>query len=230
MLKKELIKTKDGSNTIYIPDWNEHYHSKHGAIQEALHVFITNGLHKLKNQSSIHILEYGFGTGLNFLLTLLISKQNNSEIFYTALEKYPLNTTDIKPLAYEKILTNLIPNSNKTEIYELLMKTHNLSWSDFEEVTEKVRLKKLEVDFKDFSEKPQSYDLVYFDAFGKRVQPELWTEDIFENIYNLLKPNGLFTTYACNGDTKRALTKVGFEVEKVPGPPGKREMINAWKK
>lgn len=230
MLKKELIKTKDGSNTIYIPDWNEHYHSKHGAIQEALHVFITNGLHKLKNQSSIHILEYGFGTGLNFLLTLLISKQNNSEIFYTALEKYPLNTTDIKPLAYEKILTNLIPNSNKTEIYELLMKTHNLSWSDFEEVTEKVRLKKLEVDFKDFSEKPQSYDLVYFDAFGKRVQPELWTEDIFENIYNLLKPNGLFTTYACNGDTKRALTKVGFEVEKVQGPPGKREMINAWKK
>lgn len=230
MLKKELIKTKDGSNTIYIPDWNEHYHSKHGAVQEALHVFITNGLHKLKNKSSIHILEYGFGTGLNFLLTLLISKQDNSEIFYTALEKYPLNIDDIKPLAYEKILTNIIPNSNKMEIYELLMKIHNLSWSDFEEVTEKVSLKKLEVDFKDFSEKSQSYDLVYFDAFGKRVQPELWTEDIFENIYNLLKPNGLFTTYACNGDTKRALIKVGFEVEKVPGPPGKREMINAWKK
>ena len=230
MLERIIQKTKDGSPTLHLPEWNESYHSKHGAVQEALHVFIDNGLAHFDHLDQIHVLEFGFGTGLNALLTLLYAHETNKKIHYTTLEKFPLGIEEISPLHFETYISRFRKEIKSLAIYEYFLKMHNIRWSEFQEITKNFYLKKLQIDFNDFQSRPSRFDVVYFDAFGKRVQPELWTESIFMNIFDALHPNGLLTTYACNGSTVRALKNCKFEVEKKPGPPGKREMINAWKK
>lgn len=227
MLKREILITKDGSKTLHIPEWNEQYHSKHGAVQEALHVFVKNGLHLIftQNKKEIYILEFGFGTGLNALITLL-EKPQDKVIKYMSLEKYPLSGQEAETLDYAEPLEEIYTGQNIAQKYREI---HKAAWDEWVEVGQGFFLNKVQGDFKEIELPPAVVDLVYFDAFGKRVQPELWTEDIFGKIYKSLKDKGLMTTYACNGDTKRALKKVGFEVEKKPGPPFKREMINAWK-
>lgn len=227
MLSRKIISTEDGSATIFIPEWNESYHSKHGAIQEAYHVFIQNGLDFFPKDQSVSILEIGFGTGLNAFISLLESNARNLKINYTGLEKYPVSSEEFQNLNYSKSLKEFNPNVQtnledmKTYYFELM----NAKWEDFQEINPNFRLNKVQADFLDFNYPENSFDLIYFDAFGARVQPELWTEELFAKIYGSMKEGAIFTTYSAKGSVRRALIAVGLEVEKRPGPPGKREML-----
>lgn len=222
-MKRRIITTGDGSNTIQIEDWNEQYHSIHGAIQEANHVFIKHGLlffiENFQNRGPIHILEIGFGTGLNTFLTLLKSGETKTQIHYTGVEAFPVKEEEISQLNYVKEL-----KANA----ELFSELHDSSWEIQQDVTDTFKLIKQQKEFKDIEDK-DSYDIIYFDAFGARVQPELWTEDIFKKMFDALKINGVLVTYSAKGSVRRAMQAVGFKVEKLPGPPGKREMLRAFK-
>lgn len=223
-LKREIIITGDGSATIHLPDWNEQYHSKHGAIQEAFHVFIKHGLeHVLHTKNkNISILEIGFGTGLNAFITYLEAIKMHCTIHYTGVEAYPVSMEEIQHLNYSEALG--VP-----ELDTIFYQFHQVSWEDKHAITETFQLEKQQKFFKDIHEK-DCYDLIYFDAFGARVQPELWTEDIFMIMFEALKNNGVLVTYAAKGSVRRAMQAVGFQVERLPGPPGKREMLRATKK
>lgn len=221
MFKKELRITSDGSHTFHIPEWKEHYHSKHGAIQEALHVFIKEGLQfRLQNNfNSIDLLEMGFGTGLNCLLSYLEAESRKCTVNYTSVEAYPLTLEDVKLLNFYKELE--IPQSE-------FLKFHQAPWNASIKVSENFTLTKKQTLFENVAFY-EAFDLIYYDAFGIRVQPELWTATMMEKMYQSLKPGGLFVTYASNGETRRNLQHVNFEVEKIKGPPGKKEMIRAFK-
>ncbi len=218
--------TDDGSKTIHMPDLNEQYHSRHGALQEALHVFIDTGLeHFLEislsrkrnfQQNPIKILEYGFGTGLNAMVTAL--HDSKTPIVYTAVEAYPVNDEEVKAMDYGKLLGN-------EEMYKDI---HQCSWEERHQINNHFSLKKQQKTFEEIADQ-DSYDLIYFDAFGPSTQPELWTVDIFTAAYNALKSNGVLTTYCAAGQVRRNMQSVGFIVERLPGPPGKREMLRATK-
>jgi len=219
-LKRAILHTHDGSTTIHIEEWDECYHSKFGAIQEAQHVFIKNGLSLFKDQS-ISILEIGFGTGLNAFITFLESKKLGLQVDYFGIEAYPISQTEIKEMNYVSEL--------KAESDEAVFETmHSCPWE------EKINLK---IDF-DLTKKKQffyeieyveQFDLIYFDAFGYRVQPELWTFEIFKLMFKALKKNGVLVTYAARSIIKKNMQEAGFTVEKLQGPPGKREMFRATK-
>lgn len=216
-MKREIITTNDGSKTIHLPDWNESYHSKHGAVQEAQHVFIKSGLLEI-SKADINILEIGFGTGLNAILTLNKSKENKQIIHYTGLEAYPVSLDELKDLKYEAI-----PEVKENE--DLFWQIHNSKWNEEFEVTPSFTLIKLEEQLDHFKPTENTYDLIYFDAFGPRVQPDMWTLEIFKKLFKSMKNNGIFVTYCAKGQVRRDLIEVGFTVEKIPGPPGKREML-----
>lgn len=221
MLNREIRVTSDGSTTIYLPDWQEGYHSSHGAIQESIHVFITNGLLKV-HKPSINILELGFGTGLNAWLTLIHSNELNVNIRYFGIEKYPVSVDEINQLNYPSLL-----NKSSGDFFKL----HIVDWEEEIRISEHFSMTKFCADFQefDYSTLPP-FDLVYFDCFGHRVQPELWTGNYIKSIHNQTNKGGLLTTYSSKGIFRRYLEEIGFIVEKIPGPKGKREMINAWKK
>lgn len=219
-MKRKIITTSDGSKTIQIEDWNEQYHSLHGAIQEAEHVFIKHGLSLFKNQD-LSILEIGFGTGLNALITLLRSKEFNLKVHYSGIEAYPVSQDEIDQLNYVSCL-------NAINFEEEFKKMHTSSWEVDVTISEDFILKKRQQDFLEITDS-NSFDLVYFDAFGARVQPELWTGTIFKKMYEAMKPNSVLATYSAKGSVRRAMQAVGFEVERLPGPPGKREMLRAKK-
>lgn len=223
-MKREIIKTGDGSVTIHIPEWDEQYHSKHGAVQEARHVFLKMGLHHFFENNTpekVSILEIGFGTGLNCFLTFLESIKLNLSIDYTGVEAFPVPMEEVQLLNYPESSSA----KNKTDIF---MKMHESSWGSMGEISENFFLKKEKKKFHEI-ENMNDFDLIYFDAFGARVQPELWTEEIFKNMYRALKDNGVLVTYAAKGSVRRAMIASGFKVEKLPGPPGKREMLRAVK-
>lgn len=217
-MKREIITTADGSNTIHIPEWNEQYHSKHGAIQEAYHVFIRNGLEQISKEN-IAILEIGFGTGLNCLITLL---ESNKNIDYIGVEAYPVALEELKKLNY----TNNLNGKNKANYFQVI---HECPWNVKQHISKQFSLTKQKKFFQEITD-VNTYDLIYFDAFGARVQPELWTEKIFTIMYNSLRENGILVTYAAKGSIRRAMLAVGFFVERLPGPPGKREMLRATKR
>ncbi len=217
-MKRTIITTADGSKTIHLEAWNEQYHSKHGAVQEAYHVFVDHGLSAIK-KNQISVLEIGFGTGLNALITLLEASSKGLQIDYTGVEKYPVIAAELDQLNY-------ISELKAEEFKELFQEMHSSSWEEETEITPYFRLCKQQKDFKEI-EDVQVYDLIYFDAFGARVQPELWTEEIFQSMFNSLKNNGILVTYAAKGSVRRAMLAVGFQVERLPGPPGKREMLRA---
>jgi len=223
-LKRHIITTADGSKTIQIEEWNEQYHSIHGAIQEAQHVFIKHGLqYCIEHVAPINlsILEIGFGTGLNAFLTLLKAEALKQAITYTGVEAYPVSAKEIGQLNYvEQLEAN-----NYKEAFETM---HQCPWETPTNITTYFQLNKKKKDFKDINIF-KVFDLIYFDAFGPRVQPELWTETIFNLMHKALKPNGVLVTYSAKGDVRRAMKAVGFKVEKLPGPPGKREMLRARK-
>ncbi|MDO6812952.1 tRNA (5-methylaminomethyl-2-thiouridine)(34)-methyltransferase MnmD [Tenacibaculum soleae] len=216
-MKREIIITSDGSTTIHLPDWNEQYHSKHGAIQEAYHVFIKSGLEQV-NKPKLSILEIGFGTGLNCFITFL---ESNKTINYVGVEAYPVSNTELVRLNY-------VTELNVVEQQPIFNKMHTISWKEKHEVTSNFSLTKRQQFFKDIDDK-EAFDLIYFDAFGAEHQPELWTEDIFKLMFNALNKNGILVTYSAKGSVRRAMQSVGFNVERLPGPPGKREMLRAIK-
>lgn len=219
-MKREIITTGDGSKTIQIKEWEEQYHSKHGAIQEAYHVFIRSGLDLYKN-SDLSILEIGFGTGLNALITLLEHEKLGLTIYYTGIEAYPVSREELDQLNY---LEALDARALEGDFQQM----HSSGWGEDVEIKTNFKLRKEQKDFKDISSS-QLYDLVYFDAFGARVQPELWTVEIFQIMFEALKPQGYLVTYAAKGSVRRAMLQVGFLMERLPGPPGKREMLRARK-
>ncbi len=221
ILKREIIITADGSTTIHMPDWDEQYHSKHGAIQEAYHVFIKNGL-ETHQSNDLSILEIGFGTGLNCFITLLEAAKNNLKIDYVGVEAYPIQEDEILQLNY----VSELDSRNFAHKFEEM---HLLHWNERQRIHEEFFLTKRQQFIKDIND-VEKFDLIYFDAFGARVQPELWTEEIFEKMYRSLKPNGVLVTYSAKGSVRRAMIAVGFTVTRLPGPPGKREMLHALKK
>lgn len=219
-MKREIIITSDGSTTIHLPDWNEQYHSKHGAIQEAYHVFIKAGFEQI-HKKEIALLEIGFGTGLNCFITLLEAKKSAKNIQYIGVEAYPISTDEISQLNY---VSELKAANYQSEFDKI----HTTSWEEIQQIETNFSLQKRNQFFTDINDKNQ-FDLIYFDAFGARVQPELWTEEIFLKMYIALKPNGILVTYSAKGSVRRAMQSVGFTVERLQGPPGKREMLRATK-
>ncbi|WP_304344816.1 tRNA (5-methylaminomethyl-2-thiouridine)(34)-methyltransferase MnmD [Chryseobacterium koreense] len=223
-MKREVKLTSDGSKTLYINDLNENYHSHHGAMQEAQHVFINNGL-KLKYDYEINILELGFGTGLNVLVTIdeFLKNDKNHVIHYFTIEKYPVNEREVKELGYDSFFDE--PNMKK--YYREL---HECEWNVTQEILPNFFFTKFNRDFYELKNLAlPSIDLVYYDCFGARVQPDLWEKPLFEMVADKMKEGALLTTYSSKGSVRRILQELHFKVEKKEGPPGKREMINAVK-
>ncbi|GIV44345.1 MAG: hypothetical protein KatS3mg035_1468 [Bacteroidia bacterium] len=212
--------TKDGSPTILIPEWNERYHSKNGALQESLYVYIQNGLFFI-DKPVIRILEIGLGTGLNVLLTYAHQKPQ-TKIIYEALEPFPLSQ-DI----YEKLDYSHLEGLENTAL--LFQKIHAIEPAQPLNVRENFLFTKYFQKVQEY-ETPHLWDLVYWDAFGPRVQPEMWSLGLCQKIYDLLDIGGIIVTYCSQGQFKRNLKQVGFEVEVLPGPPFKREMTRGIKK
>lgn len=219
-MKREIIITSDGSTSIHLPEWEESYHSKHGAIQEAQHVFIKNGLSLCKGQS-VSVLEIGFGTGLNAFITFLESQKNNQNINYVGVEGFPISPEEVLQMNYVDQL-----NANQFESEFKIM--HTSDWEENVTISDTFRLTKRKQLFNDINDKNQ-FDIIYFDAFGYRVQPELWSVKIFTKMFEALKKDGVLVTYACRGPIKNAMKEAGFKIEKLAGPPGKREMLRGWK-
>lgn len=220
-MDSQLISTSDGSVTIYLPEWNESYHSKHGAIQEAYHVFIKNGLDFFSDKKEISILEIGFGTGLNTFITLLESEKRKQKINYTAVEYFPVAEEMWAKLNYPELL-------EADEKQNIFLELHRSEWEKPHSFSDFFILEKLEMMFEDIALENR-FDLIYFDAFGFRVQPKLWSAEIFERMFIALKNNGILTTYAARGIITRNMKEAGFVVKKTAGPIGKREMTIAYK-
>ena len=222
-MKRSFLKTADGSLTIHLPEWDEQYHSKHGAIAEAKYVYIQEGYDFYRTQnpitSPVRILEIGFGTGLNCLLTKILASELGQEIRYTGVEKFPVEPQEASQLNY---MTQL---KQKGLDFKIL---HESPWEQWNKLSADFTFFKHQNDFVDLNYSDQ-FDVLYFDAFGPRVQPELWTEAIFKSMYEAMSPKGVLVTYCCQGNARRAMTKVGFTVVRLPGPPGKRHMLRAVK-
>lgn len=197
----------------------------HGAVQEARHVFLKMGLDFWMNenpdQNTLHILEIGFGTGLNALLTLMHAEKSSVNLLYEGVEAYPVSSEELAQLNY-------LEAADAQAFEAVFEKMHQTPWEQTETITEAFQLKKRKQTFETLEDQNQ-HDLIYFDAFGARVQPELWEEPIFQKMFNALKPGGVLVTYAAKGSVRRAMQAVGFKVERLPGPPGKREMLRAVK-
>ncbi|RLD49333.1 MAG: SAM-dependent methyltransferase [Bacteroidetes bacterium] len=223
-MQKRLMITEDGSHTLRVDGLNEHYHSTYGALSESLHVFIEAGLHKKLDDlpQKLHILEIGFGTGLNALLTLLDEQSRGCDIYYTGLEAFPLEADLWQGLNYPGLLTD-------KKAGELFSKLHTAEWGNQIEIVPGFTLTKIQQKLENYQHIGSMADIIYFDAFGPDVQPELWTEEIFQRIADITSPGGILVTYSCKGTVKRALKAAGFEIEKIPGPKGKREMLRGVK-
>ncbi|CAG5080898.1 tRNA (5-methylaminomethyl-2-thiouridine)(34)-methyltransferase MnmD [Parvicella tangerina] len=217
-MKVEILKSSDGSHTLYLPDIDETYHSRHGAVQEAMHVFIQNGLlFKANDQQEIKILEIGWGTGLNSLLTYKAVKEQGLRVYYTGIEKFPVP---------QEVLTQL--NYKDWDEDNYLTKAYATDWGKSFQLYEHFTLEKVACDVIDLDFENE-FDVVYFDAFGPRAQCEMWEKEVFEMIYKATKPGGVFVTYCAKGQVRRDLQEVGFTMEGLPGPPGKREMLRGVK-
>ena len=217
MLKPELVKTDDGSDTLFINELGEHYHSIHGAIQESMHVFIDAGLRKC-NQPNLTVFEVGFGTGLNAWLTLLETLKTKQYIRYIAIEKYPLALATCAGLNYPNLIRDGDP--------DLFLKLHKIAWNKEVKITDHFSVLKLASDLReiDYTALPW-FDLIYFDPFSPDKQPELWLTSIFRKISDHCSPAAKIVTYSAKGAVRRSLMEVGFIMERIPGPPGKREML-----
>lgn len=218
----KLVLTQDGSHSLYSEQFGEQYHSKYGAIRESRHVFIEAGLfYKMASSEKLDILEIGFGSGLNALLTFLETEQRSRKVYYETLEAYPLSKDESARLNYPEQLQ--APDKK-----ELFLAMHDLPWDVTHQLTENFSFKKSLKKFEEFDGESM-FDLIYFDAFAPGTQPELWEIPVLANICGRLKKGGVFVTYSAKGSVKRNLKSLGLQVENLPGPPGKREMIRAIK-
>jgi tRNA U34 5-methylaminomethyl-2-thiouridine-forming methyltransferase MnmC len=224
-LPVSIIKSADGSDTLYHSELNETYHSTHGAIQESQHVFIKHGLEKLLHDTTVHevrILEVGFGTGLNAWLTYKASQNKAATIFYDSLEPFPI-AADI----YTKL--NYADTEPDEATRAMFLQIHKAPWGEPIALRENFTLHKIISTLELYKAARERYDLIYFDAFAPSKQPEVWLPANIEKIYELLKPRGIVVTYCARGQFKRDLKAAGFEVESLEGPPGKKEMTRAVK-
>lgn len=225
MKSREIILTEDGSATLYIPELNEHYHSIHGAVQESQHIFIRAGfqyyISQYKGISSIQVLEAGFGTGLNAYLTMEEADITRQSVQYCSLEKYPLSGDEVAALNYMSVMEHPKPDNFKA--------IHETVWEENNHISPYFMLRKCQCDFRTVDLEQEKYNIIYYDAFNPNVQPDLWTEEVFYPFYNALVFGGILVTYCVKGTVKRALRSVGFSLERLPGPPGKREMLRATK-
>lgn len=220
-MKRELIVTKDGSHSIALPDLNVMYHSVYGAIQESKHVFIEAGLNSFLNNTTLqpfNVFEMGLGTGLNAFLTAIEAEKHQRKINYTAVEIFPVSIEEARALNYPQQLGH----------EELFQKIQECDWNKAVVISEFFTLTKENTSLLNFST-AQNFHLIYYDAFAPNAQPELWTKEVFEKLFSMLFENGVLVTYCSKGDVRRAMMAAGFEIEKLPGPPGKREMLRATK-
>ncbi len=219
----QLVTTADGSKTIFNTEIGEHYHSKHGALQESIHVFLNSGLKYFlaDNQAQqISILEAGLGTGLNFLLSADFCSGQNIRLNYTGIEAFPLDDTFISQTGYQEYVS--------ADLWDSFLLNYPLSFNQYAEVNHQCKLKTACVNLLDFQSDEQ-FDIIYFDAFAAIHQPGMWSDEALEQVCQYLKPGGVFVTYAITGNLKRSMKALGFSIEKAPGAPGKREMLRAVK-
>lgn len=221
-MKPIIEKTADGSHTLFVSELNEHYHSINGAIQESNHVFIETGFRYCKKEI-IHIFEVGFGTGLNAFLTLLEAKRTNKIVHYTTIEAYPLDKTLIKELNY--------PQQMSVDTLPYFYQLHEAEWGKEERISGDFFLKKIHADFTnfDFTNLSEKQDLIYFDAFAPDKQSDMWSQDIFDKLFSVSANKGILVTYCAKGVVRRMMQQAGYTTERLPGPPGKREMLRASK-
>jgi len=216
----QIVRTSDGSDTIFVPELNEHYHSIHGAVQESAYIFINCGFDFCK-ADPINIFEVGFGTGLNALLTAIKGIKGTREVNYTTIEKYPIDASMLKALNHYQFAGDC-----GKEIFNSI---HSAEWNHSVNICRNFNLLKISGDFtRDILK--GNFDLIYFDAFGPDKQPEMWTKEIFASIASVTNKNGILVTYSAKGEVKRNLKACGFDVALLPGPPGKRQIIRAIKK
>ena len=221
--------TEDGSHTLFSEMAGQTYHSSHGAVQESRHIFISQlmGQQSMVNGQQLSVLEIGFGTGLNALLTAQWARENGVKVDYTTIELYPLKEEVYRELNYGKLLGD----------EGLFLRLYKAEWDvGWVEVTENFAIRKCKSDIVEWLRNAQCtmhnaqlFDVVYFDAFSPDAQPELWTEEVFQNVYALMKEGGVLMTYCAKGDVRRAMLAAGFRVEKLQGPPGKRHILRAGK-
>jgi tRNA U34 5-methylaminomethyl-2-thiouridine-forming methyltransferase MnmC len=215
-----LIITSDGSHTLYVPGMDEHYHSRFGALTESQHIFINAGLASLTT-GPVSILEVGFGTGLNALLSVIYAETNKIKVSYTSLEKYPLNPSLVSQLNYGSLA-----GEGGQHLFNTI---HEAPWNLPSRINDWFTLEKRESDLTT-DQITGSYDMIFFDAFGPDKQPGMWTEEVLRKITEVTHTGSVFVTYSAKGTLKRMLRSLGFEVALLPGPPGKRVITRAVKR
>lgn len=216
-MQRKIITTSDGSSSVFVPGLNEHYHSVHGAETESKHIFI-NAAFRSSTRDPVHILELGMGTGLNVILTFLAARETERTVSYHAVEKYPLDQEEVSQLTFGIL--------NSSESRNTFMEIHGSPWQQEISISKDFSLYKDRSDFRSF-EPDGRYDVIYFDAFAPDVQPGLWTTDMFMKLFKCTSAGGILTTYSARGTVKRSMIATGYQVEKLPGPPGKREFLRA---
>lgn len=221
-MERHVVQTADGSSSLYVPALDEHYHSRHGALQESRHVFIQMGLVPIAaSQREIDILEIGFGTGLNALLTAQFAAEHGLNVRYWTVEAYPMQPEEVAALNY----AGLIGGEGVVEIWKAL---HDAPWGEMSPILPGFQIFKMQGMIEDFIA-PAEVDLIYFDAFAPEKQPELWTDAVFAKMRDSLKVGGALVTYCAKGVVRRTMIAQGLQVDRLPGPPGKREMLRARK-
>jgi tRNA U34 5-methylaminomethyl-2-thiouridine-forming methyltransferase MnmC len=220
-MKPKIINTADGSQTLYIAEMDEQYHSTNGAITESNYVYIDKG-YIFNKSNNPTIFEVGFGTGLNCLLTALLAEKQKRHTIYYTIEKYPLDKEIIQQLKYGKNIS--------AEGAVLFENIHDCEWGKPVQISQYFSLIKLKSDLqKNDLKEIKNCDVIYFDAFGPDKQPEMWQPQIFQKIYSITAKNGVFVTYSAKGEVRRQLAKCGFQMERLPGPPKKREILRGIK-
>jgi tRNA U34 5-methylaminomethyl-2-thiouridine-forming methyltransferase MnmC len=213
-----LIETSDGSHSLFVRSLNETYHSRHGAVQESQWVFIKHGLDHAYRNREPRIQEVGFGTGLNALLAMRWAEEHRVHVHFTSLETNVLSLELAEQLNY----------ASSEQERSVFLNMHAAPWNEDVSITPHFTLHKAQREVQSEVSVSQ-FDVIFFDAFGPPTQPEMWTPDIFLRMFNALKPCGILVTYCAKGQVRRDMQSVGFRVERLPGPPGKREMLRATK-
>ncbi|MFV0590326.1 MAG: tRNA (5-methylaminomethyl-2-thiouridine)(34)-methyltransferase MnmD [Draconibacterium sp.] len=221
-MERRLIETADGSKTLFIPEMNEQYHSVNGALTESNYVFLQQGYqaHKAKLPT---VFEVGFGTGLNALITALEANKRKRKTRFVSIEKYPISIDEIRALEYGSLFED---NAN-----QLFQDIHCAGWNNETYISDYFSIYKIQGDLTSYTfGEDQKFDIIYFDAFGPDKQPKMWQPDIFLKIYTACRQDAIFVTYSAKGEIRRNLAACGFEMERLPGPPGKRQMLRGIKK
>lgn len=220
-MKTILERTDDGSHTLFVPELNEHYHSVNGAVQESRHVYIEAGL-RACDKPVLRILEVGFGTGLNALLSYLEALDSRKNIYYSSIELFPISLQLVNSLNYPSLFS-----SDQKNVFKDL---HLCAWNQQVDVSDFFHLKKIQANVLEHDLSGEElFDAVFYDAFAPEKQPEMWEQPIFAKLFDVLSPGGVFVTYCAKGVVRRMLQNSGFVVERLAGPPGKREMLRARK-